>query len=419
MFWLVESKVQFEQFSNANWGEVFIEVIPNSYLIHPTQNSICALYIKPLISTKGFIVPLSHSETLNVNITEINMMLHKFDSIYVRDKKEFLHYLPLKDLLDINQQNPPYIPELLQTHHIFNNRFPNKKDVNKIIPIVKHYEYCEEIYNNLKDKINGKINEFYNNKSSMVFNSIERNGLRVNREKFESHFHPIDGEYVYTQYNFKTLTGRPSNKFKGVNYAALNKENNSRESFIPRNDIFVEFDIGAYHPTLLAKLVDYDFGSEDIHTAFAKMYGVEYKKAKELTFKQLYGGVFDQYKDLEFFKKVQVYTDNLWEEFKEKGWIECPISKHRFVKEKINEMKPQKLLNYLLQNLETAMNVHILWDIIKLLRNKKTKIVLYTYDSFLFDVDKEEEVVLGEIKELFNKNKLQIKTCHGSDYNFK
>ena len=419
MFWLVESKDQFKLFADTNWGEVFIEIIPNSYLIHPTQNNVCALYIRPLISTKGFIVPLSHSETLNVNTTEINTMLHKFDSIYVRDKKEFLHYLPLKDLLDINQQNPPYIPELLQTHHIFNNRFPNKKDVNKIIPIVKHYEYCEEIYNNLKDKINGKINEFYNNKSSMVFNAIERSGIRIDKEKFQSHFHAVDGEYVYTQYNFKTLTGRPSNKFKGVNYAALNKENNSRESFIPRNDIFVEFDIGAYHPTLLAKLVDYDFGSEDIHTAFAKMYGVEYKKAKELTFKQLYGGVFDQYKDLEFFKKVQVYTDNLWEEFKEKGWIECPISKHRFVKEKMNEMKPQKLLNYLLQNLETAMNVHILWDIIKLLRNKKTKIVLYTYDSFLFDVDKEEEDVLGEIKELFNKYKLQIKTCYGSDYNFK
>ncbi len=419
MFWLVESKVQFEQFTNANWEEVFIEVIPNSYLIHPAQNNICALYIRPLLSTKGFIVPLSHSETLNINITEINTMLHKFSSIYVRDKKEFLHYLPLKGLFDINQQNPPYIPELTQTHHIFNRRYPNKKDINRIIPIVKHYEYCEKIYNNLKDKINEQINEFYNNKSSVVFNAIERNGIRVNREKFESYFHAIDGDYVYTQYNFKTLTGRPSNKFKGVNYAAINKENNSRESFIPRNDIFVEFDIGAYHPTLLSKLVDFDFGNEDIHTAFAKMYGVEYKKAKELTFKQLYGGVFDQYKDLEFFKKVQVYTDNLWEEFKEKGWIECPISKHRFIKEKIGEMKPQKLLNYLLQNLETAMNVHILWEIIKLLRNKKTKIVLYTYDSFLFDLDKEEEDVLEEIKELFNKYKLQIKICYGNDYNFK
>ena len=419
MFWLVESKIQFEQFSNANWKDVFIEIIPSSYLLHPTQNGICALYIKPLVSTKGFIVPLHHSETLSIDMTDINAMLQKFNSIYVRDKKEFLHYLPLKGLFDINQQNPPYIPELLQTHNIFNKRYPNKKNINKIIPIVKHYEYCEEIYNNLKDKINEPINDFYNNKVSMVFNSIERSGIRVNREKFQSHFHDVDGEFIYTQYNYKTLTGRPSNKFKGVNYAALNKENKSRESFIPRNDSFYEFDIGAYHPTLLAKLVGYDFGSEDIHSAFAKMYGVDYKKAKELTFKQLYGGVFDQYKDLEFFKKVQVYTDNLWKEFNEKGWIDCPISKHRFVKEKLDEMKPQKLLNYLLQNLETAMNVHILWEIIKLLQNKKTKLVLYTYDSFLFDVSKEEVEILDEIKELFNKHKLQIKTCYGNNYNFK
>ena len=419
MFWLVESKVQFEQFLNANWKEVFIEIIPNSYLIHPSQNDICALYIRPSISNKGFIIPLHHSETLNINITEVNAMLQKFNNIYVRDKKEFLHYLPLEGLYDINQQNPPYIPELLQTHHIFNKRYPTNKNINKIIPIVKHYEYCEEIYNNLKDKINEPINDFYNSKSSMVFNAIERSGIRVNREKFKSYFHSIDGEYIYTQYNFKTLTGRPSNNFKGINYAALNKEDNSRESFIPRNDIFVEFDISAYHPTLLAKLVGYDFGSEDIHTSFAKMYGVEYKKAKELTFKQLYGGVFDQYKDLEFFKKVQIYIDNLWKEFNEKGWIECPISNHRFEKHKLDNMKPQKLLNYLLQSLETSMNVYILWDIIKLLKNKKTKIVLYTYDSFLFDLDKEEEDILDEVKELFNKYKLQIKTCNGINYNFK
>ena len=419
MFWLVESKVQFEQFSNANWEEVFIEVIPNSYLIHPAQNNICALYIKPLVSTKGFIVPLSHSETLNINMTEINTMLHKFSSIYVRDKKEFLHYLPLKGLLDINQQNPPYIPELLQTHHIFNKRYPNKNDVNRIIPIVKHYEYCEEIYNNLKEKINGKINEFYNDKSSMVFNSIERSGIRINREKFESHFHAIDGEYTYTQYNFKTLTGRPSNKFKGVNYAALNKDNGSRNAFIPRNNTFIEFDIGAYHPTLLAKLVDYDFGGKDIHMAFAEMYGVDYKKAKELTFKQLYGGVFDQYKDLEFFKKVQVYTDELWAHFQSEGYIECPISKHIFFRDELEDMKPQKLLNYLLQNLETSYNVCILWEILKLLKNTQTELVLYTYDSFLFDFSNEEKEILNKIKEVFNKKKLQIKTNYGDTYNFK
>ena len=50
-------------------------------------------------------------------------------------------------------------------------------------------------------------------------------------------------------------------------------------------------------------------------------------------------------------------------------------------------MNPQKLLNYVLQNLETANNVLILWDIFKILRGKNTKLVLYVYDSFLFDFD--------------------------------
>ena len=34
MFWLVESKIQFEQFTNANWGDVFIEIIPNLCFIY-------------------------------------------------------------------------------------------------------------------------------------------------------------------------------------------------------------------------------------------------------------------------------------------------------------------------------------------------------------------------------------------------
>ena len=178
-------------------------------------------------------------------------------------------------------------------------------------------------------------------------------------------------------------------------------------------------DIGAYHPTLLAKLVDYDFGDEDIHSAFAEMYGVDYQKAKELTFKQLYGGVFEKYKDLEFFKKVQVYTDDVWAQYQSEGSFKCPISNHIYKKDNLDDMKPQKLLNYLLQNLETAYNVCILWEILKLLKDTKTKLILYTYDSFLFDLDKSERDVMNEVLEIFNKYKLQIKINYGDTYDFK
>ena len=418
MYWLIENQNQLEELYSSDLEEAFIEIIPYSNGIHPVENQICAVYIRPLNSTKGYIASISHSETLSLNIREVKRLISKFKRIYVRDKKEFLHYFILQNLYDITLQQPTYIPEYTQTHSWFYNKYKDKKDINRIIPIVKHYEYCEKTFNNLKNRIDEPINEFYNNKATVVFNAIERSGIQVDREKFESRFHLLDSDTVYSQFNFKTLTTRPSNRFKGVNYAAINKTNGDRQCFIPSNDLLFELDISAYHPTLLANLIGYDFCGRDIHQAFAEMYQVDYKKAKELTFKQLYGGVFDQYKDLEFFKKVQVYTDDMWARFQNEGFVECPVSKHIYKNDVLMDMKPQKLLNYVLQNLETATNVRILWEIFKVLRGKNTKLILYTYDSFLFDLDNSERELLREVIKIFKKYKLQVKHSYGDTYDF-
>jgi hypothetical protein len=145
------------------------------------------------------------------------------------------------------------------------------------------------------------------------------------------------------------------------------------------------------------------------------MYKVDYKKSKELTFKQLYGGVFKQYKDLEFFKKIQKFIDILWEEFNTQGYIECPISKYRFEKDKLDNMNPQKLFNYLLQALETAHHVGILWKIFKLLRGKNTKIILYVYDAIILDLD-EGENILGDIVGVYRKYGVNVKIKGGDNY---
>ena len=169
----------------------------------------------------------------------------------------------------------------------------------------------------------------------------------------------------------------------------------------------------------MARVIDYKFDDEDIHEAFAKMYGVDYKKAKELTFKQMYGGVFKQYEHLEFFSKVKKFTTELWETFNNEGEIICPISNYRFRKDDLEDMNPQKLLNYFLQNLETSNNVIILWKILKVLRGMNTKLVLYVYDSFLFDYDKNEKEVMYKIKDIFDSHNLNIKAKKGKNYNFK
>ena len=56
--------------------------------------------------------------------------------------------------------------------------------------------------------------------------------------------------------------------------------------------------------------------------------------------------------------------------------LECLISNYEFKQSELENMNPQKLFNYVLQNLETATNVCILWEILKLLKGKNTKLVL-------------------------------------------
>ena len=418
MFWLIENNKQFEVLKNSGFKEAFVEVISNNPYQHPSQNSIIGFYVRPIQGHKGHILPTSHPECENIFEDEIYLWLKGLETIYVRDKKEFLHYTILKQLVDITLGSPPYILPQTTAHSTLYRRFPDLLTVNQLVPITKHYEVCEQVYDDLEHRVNTAVNPFYNDRAALVFNAIERNGIKIDKNEFEKHFHPVEDEYVYTAYNYKTLTTRPSNKFGGVNYAALSHKDGSRKSFIPRNNRFVEFDIGAYHPTLAAMLVDYEFGDKDIHKSFAEMYKVDYAKAKELTFKQLYGGVFDNYKDLPFFKATSEYIRTTWETFQTEGVITCPISNYEYKNDVLEDMNPQKLFNYILQNMETSLNIEILFRIFTLLKGMNTKLVLYTYDSFLLDVDDSELDVLEQIKKVFYKLKLQIKEKNGINYDF-
>jgi len=412
MYWLIEDSQKIDILCKLNYETAYVEVIPTSHNLHPVENDICALYIRPNEDTKGYIIPINHSETINSTIEDCVNILKSIKNIYVRDKKEFLHYFCIKHCYQPPPSPTTYIPQQTQAHTHIYNKYTNIQNLNTIVPIVKHYEVCEQNYANFKNE----INPFYN-KAAIVFNQLERAGIKIDPTLFEQYFDREVNEFIHTQYNLNTLTTRPSNTFGGINYSTLNKENGERECFIPRNNIFVEMDISAYHPTLLANLCDYTFDNVDIHQSFAKMYNVDYAKAKEITFKQIYGGIWKEYEELEFFKKVKTYTDSLWKEFKANGSIKCPISEYEFRDSELENMNPQKLLNYVLQNLETANNVLILWEIFKILRGKNTRLVLYVYDSFLLDFDENEQDILDKIFDVFKNKNLQIKIKKGKNYN--
>ena len=392
MFWILENEEQIERFKNKGFTQAFIGIIPISPLLHPIKNNVSIVYIRPINHIKGYIVGICHNDVKNVNINLIESILNTFDVLYTVDKKDFLYYFNHKKVIDVR---------FIERITLEDTSLPlySHQD-NNIVPLTKLYEQADFKYEQVRHLFRKKVNQFYNDYYTKVFYWIEQAGL---------------GKY-HTKFNLNTLTTRPSNTFNGINFMALPKDSDVKKEILPQNDMLVEFDISAYHVVLASKLIGYDFGGIDIHSHFSKLYNVDYKKAKELTFKQLYGGVFEGYKNLEFFKKIEIYQDDLWDTFQYQGWVECPISKYKYYRKDLDNMNPQKLFNYILQNFETANNVCILIKIIKLLKSTKTEITHYVYDSFLFDVSKSEKFLLKEIQSIFESENLQVKVSYGRSY---
>ena len=419
MFYIVETDEQLNELFKMGYDKVFIEPIYYNDNVHSALNRISLLYIKPLNGNKGYIVCLHHNESLSLNKTVINSLLASFKEIYVRDRKSFIYHFPLKNTIDISFNTPEYAEPSTSTHDFFYQKHDDKLNINTVIPLVKHYEKCEIIFNKIKDNCVKLDNTKFYNKLINVFFAIERNGIKLNEKIFNKYYElpndkfSIQDNTIYTHYNLYTTTGRPSNSFNGINFAALAKDNGCRASFIPENDYFIEIDISAYHPTLAAQLIDYDFGDETPYQYFAREAGIDINEAKILMFKQLYGGVYKEYQYIEFLQSIQEYVKSLWDTYVSNGFIKCPISGHIF--KDLKDINPQKLFNYTLQNLETSNNVIILWDVIKLLKGKSTKIVLYTYDSILIDYCEDDDI-LEEIQQAFTKYNLRTKTTKGHNY---
>jgi len=222
----------------------------------------------------------------------------------------------------------------------------------------------------------------------------------------------------WTQYHPFTLTSRPSNNFGGINYAALNKENGSRDRFVSRFDggKLIQFDYDAYHPRIIGKMVDEPIPLDvSGHQTLADMYGVSYSESKPITFRQLYGGVQDEYLHIPLFKKVSHKIDKMWVEFTRNGYITTPMGR-KLVRSNLNEMNANKLFNYVLQATETELNMTILAKLMEFMKDMKSKMVLYTYDSYLLDIHPSEIGVLKELKILIEVNGFPAKVEAGNRY---
>ena len=424
MFYIIEKQDQLDQLHIGE--DTFIHIIPTNDNYHPALQNISLIYVRWIKGHKGYILCVDHSESLPLKITDVLDKLSKVNNLYVLDKKAVLHHFPTlsPQLIDV---------QLISSYHTLQNinveQYESKVETDfkrkyyteapsTLIPIAKHYEKYENVYDHIEQTIN-KISEdlesyaFLNHYVAPLFYNIEKQGIKLAKEPFIEYFKDLPNPKfsvskgkIYTQYNLNTLTGRPSNAFNGINFAALNKTNGERAAFIPENDFLVEIDFKAYHPTIIAKLAGYEFTGNIYDQLANEFSGSTPETIKELVFQQLYGGVRKDFQDKPFFKQVNDYTNRLWSD---NGVIGTQFGK-RFTKEMIENPTPQKLLNYIVQNTETIFNVVQFSAVMNLLKDKKTKIILYTYDSILLDYDS-SEILLNCITSLLKFNH-STKTGH-------
>ena len=121
-----------------------------------------------------------------------------------------------------------------------------------------------------------------------------------------------------------------------------------------------------------------------------------------------------RFETIKYFKNVKNYIFELWDIYNRKGYIETPIYKRKFYKKNYEEMTPQKLFNYQIQAYETEKNIEVILSIKQLLKDKNTKMILYTYDSLLFDVSPADgKSIIGEIHNLMD---MPTKAKYGKNY---
>lgn len=419
----------------------FVGIIPAHDQYHPKLNSVVALFIGFVGSKDSYIIPIKHSECENYSVEQVVPYLKNFKYLFTLSKKEYLYYFSPQQIHDVNliatllEGSKPKIHSPVTTIDTFYRIHSDFYEVNTIVPIGKLHEKWQHIFNSIKRYLTVELPpyyEFYNTSTTRVYYMMEQQGIKVT-DKFATYYPDIDLKFnaaqgkVYTWYNPYTATTRPSNTFNRVNFAALNKESGVREEIISEFDYLVEFDYDGSHVRLICDQIGYKLTEAPAHEQLANLYFPEqeitpdlYAQSKRISFAAFYGNIPPKYRHLEVFIKLEKYLKELQEGFQKQGYIKDPYT-GRPVYIEGKDSPIQKLLNYSIQSLEASRNVVVLEKLLKYLRNKKSKVILYTYDAFLIDFSKQDEkTTLSEIKELLSEQgRYPVKFKYGKTLNFK
>jgi uncharacterized pyridoxamine 5'-phosphate oxidase family protein len=431
MYFIIEDKEQLSRLEMSD--QAFIQVVTSNDNYHPKLARVSLIYYNN--SIKGYIFVINHSEGFSLDLKLVEAFLQKHNKIYLLDKKMHSYFLDLSNSIDVQficlDKNNEYSSFECNTpvHRDFYIKHPILPTINEIIPISKHYERCECLYQMVKDYFELEMDIELQDKLVDAYKTVEEAGIKVDlsclnkKYQLQHKEYSLLGDTIYSYYNLYNLTARPTNSFNSLNFLAIPKDKDFRECFVPKNDYLVEFDFDAYHLRLISGLIGFETPKESMHNYLGRAYfntteltDEQYKESKTITFKQLYGGIEQQYQHIEFFKALNQFIEQEWKKYNAHQALILPTGR---ILKKLKGMNKLKLFNYIIQNLETKENIYKIIEINKLLSKKKTKLILITYDSFLFDFSQEDgKDVLLNIKRILQSNNMLVKHKYGLNYAF-
>lgn len=444
---MIETISDFEKFQSENRdGDLILHVVPVESDSHPSDTFPSILFIRNISTGRSYYYAIDHPDSLpKISLKDLMDYLTLCGNIkWALDRKVMTQLLYIKNVYDANlcgflEKNDIIDPSEFETpaHNLVRRNAHSHTRVNRAIPLLKHLEafddMCEDVIKMIKNFNVYPAFLQVNNKIISTLRNLEFNGIYVDNELFKTYFKTIPNKdgMVFSQYNVYTSTGRPSNRFGGVNYAALNHSDGSRKCFVSRygNDgKMVMVDYTAFHPRIICLLTDYKIPIEtDIYEYLAKLYfqkkevdETDISNAKQLTFRQLYGGVEDKYSHIKYLANLKSFIDEKWDFFQKNGYVETPLFKRKITEHHIQGPNPTKLFNYILQASEGEIAIPRIQLVQDYLLNKKakTKPIIYTYDSVLYDFHKDDGIeTLNEIREIMSCNKaFPMKTYIGGSY---
>ena len=424
-----------DAYTGIDWDalkESTILVVPiqADHRLHRLENTISFIYIQNLNNGEEFLVGCTHND-LYQNGSDWIEKVEWPDKTFCWSSNR-LRQRGVKcydvDLCYWLQFNVPIDTAESSEITVYHQWYNTATDINNIVPVVVFIPLCQIIVENFKKCLPNieydKTLQFYNDIVLDNYFKLENVGLPINSTVLEQ-FHKIKKDVLYTEYFPYTSTGRPSNRFGGINFAALNKSNGERSMIKPEDGrLLIDFDYDSYHVKLVARLVGYDLPPGNLHHYFGRQYfntpmisPEQYEESKGLTFRMLYGTIPHEYKHINFFKNVHEYRKHLWSGFKRNGYVKVPMSGRKIYLKNFDGMTANKLFNYILQAYETEVNSLMLHNLLEYLYSKYSKLILYTYDSFLFVYDRRDgKSFINDITNILSQFKMAVSLKMGCDY---